>query len=1602
MKIRIWGARGSIPSPIKSEAIEEKIFRAILNLPEINTKDPEAVRAYIRELPPLLRGTAGGNTTCVEVQSGGETIIIDAGSGLRELGIHLMKGACGRGQGRLHIVFSHCHWDHIQGFPFFLPALVAGNEIIIYGIHDVHKTLIHQQQPINFPLHFSQMRANMRFIPMEVGVPFAIGKVSINTIENAHPGKAYSFRFEDQHSVFVHASDAEYQHLDDASVLPYIEFFKNADALVFDAQYTLREAWQKVDWGHSSAMIGVDLARAAGVKKLLLFHHDPTYSDDELQKIQETAVAYQAQDTNRPTCDVLVAYEGMTLDLTPAGAADVQFISDGGVAVLTPFDGRGGVELLQALANLTPESIPSTRIIDLSQIETLTTAGLKALVALRQEWKDTPVILVTASESVRQVVKLAGYLDYFSVYASLEAAMTAVQARETLNLPGQIIKNRYLIQNKLGEDRITAVLKATDLQNERTVALKILSSSFSPETLKRFVHQTQYLTNLDHPNIAKVYAWETDQNYAFLVEEYVEGETLHEFLLKRHEPLAIDRALVVAMEITQALEYAHSRGVIHTDLKPQNIYLTPGGVKVNGFGLGRLIEGHNLMEAPLLFLEAPYLAPEQILGQVLDARTDLYALGVIFYQLLTGKLPFDGDELAVKLAHVHELPRPPREWNAAISLSLEHVLLKLLAKNPNGRYANAQQARRIANSLVIGSEDVTRATKAPLVQREAQFRELQKCWLQAREGKGQLAFITGETGIGKTTLAQQVASQSPTAVLLISHCQELGRTQSYHLFAEILRAYFATVPPEFSSEAARGLLSSFASLVPEIHDMIPNLPTQPLLNPEQERLRLMTNLTQFIRQASQERPWLLILDDLQWADQSSLDLLRYLGHHLPTMSIFIIGIYRDIEVERGHPLLETLRDLGGHPTYVQIILDRLNLEGVGELLNSLWQANVPLSLVEKVYQHTEGNPFYVEEVANGLVDDGLVLFENGAWHFPTLEAVRIPPSIQELVWRRVANLSPNTQTLLRQAAVLGQSFRFDDLQVISGLSEWEVLEHLDMALERQLVQELPNENMLRFRHAEIRHVLYSDLGILRRRILHRAVAEWYETLYQQAQNRRPSTHETEKPLPLNAMLSSLVYHYHQAEDWQQECHYARLAGEQAARQFANSEAINYLTRALELVARSDWEARYDILMLLERVYALRGMRERQRQVLDELQIIANHPGTDVYHQVQVALRQAGYAEINGDYLKAITQAQMAIRLTRENHLMDLEIEAYLRWGMCSASQGDYDLALTQLRQALALAQEAHLPLMRAQSLRSLGEVTWKSGDPRTARKYSLAALQMYQDLGDRQGEGATLSDLAIVAWYSGSYDEANERFGQALRIYREIGDRQGESKVLNNLGVACDEQGDYELSRTYLEQGLRISREIGEKHGESLRLSNLSELFHHLEDHKTAYEYGRRSLLLAQEMGNGRSQGYALNNIGHSLAGMGNLSGAATAYQQSLDLRRELKETHLIYDPLAGLARVAFAQKDTQLAQTYVEEILQNLDQTPIENTEEPVRIFLSCYDVLREIKDPRTFSVLERAYRFLQNRAEQITRPETRHMYLENVKAHRRLMELWQKYELV
>ena len=440
MRLKFWGTRGSIPAPITPDQIEQKIINALTlagNL-EIELSDPEQVRQFVSSLA-LDGTTVGGNTTCLTIEVEDRLLIFDAGSGIRELGKYLMdplssaakKWGFHQGRGHAYLFFTHTHWDHIQGLPFFNPFFVPGNTFDIYHIHEhVPQTLARQMDSPVFPIEFEQFGATLRFHQLKEGERVKLGQILVTNTELKHPGKAYAYRIEADNAITIVATDAEYQSLDNVDTLKYRNFYSNADVLIFDAMISVRESFVKEDWGHSSALIGADMASEAHVKRLVLFHHDPNSSDTEVAEIlNQTREYLQRQDKN---LEVIIAREGLEIELyNPTVNSDFHIMDEmiEGVIFISlagRFGGQATERFRTHLAHALEAYDTNKVVLRLDRLTELQIAGIRAMVDARRNVLS--LALVGVPENVHRVIELSGTTDFFAIYDDEKTALAALNS----------------------------------------------------------------------------------------------------------------------------------------------------------------------------------------------------------------------------------------------------------------------------------------------------------------------------------------------------------------------------------------------------------------------------------------------------------------------------------------------------------------------------------------------------------------------------------------------------------------------------------------------------------------------------------------------------------------------------------------------------------------------------------------------------------------------------------------------------------------------------------------------------------------------------------------------------------------------------------------------------------------------------------------------------------------------------------------------------------------------------------------------------------------------------------------------------------------------
>jgi phosphoribosyl 1,2-cyclic phosphodiesterase len=319
IKVHFWGTSGSIPTSLPVAELEEKIIQALLRAQKTDLAGYEEAKEFVRNLPFAIRGTYYGNSSCVEVKiPGTECLLLDAGSGLRQAGLDIIRRPEFRESPKIiHLLLSHLHWDHIQGFPFFAPAYFPDVTIRIYGYHEnLERSFQNQQQITNFPVALEAVPARLEFVTLSPGEGLRIGPVDIRVRLQAHPGGSYAYQFNAWGKRVVYATDAEYQKKELEQPEPVHKFFDKADLLIFDAQYTLLENMlDKMNWGHSNALTGIELATEAGVKKVAFTHHEPTYADSFKEEVLRRAMEYVRLYRKGNPLEIMLAYDGLELEL---------------------------------------------------------------------------------------------------------------------------------------------------------------------------------------------------------------------------------------------------------------------------------------------------------------------------------------------------------------------------------------------------------------------------------------------------------------------------------------------------------------------------------------------------------------------------------------------------------------------------------------------------------------------------------------------------------------------------------------------------------------------------------------------------------------------------------------------------------------------------------------------------------------------------------------------------------------------------------------------------------------------------------------------------------------------------------------------------------------------------------------------------------------------------------------------------------------------------------------------------------------------------------------------------------------------------------------
>ena len=979
--------------------------------------------------------------------------------------------------------------------------------------------------------------------------------------------------------------------------------------------------------------------------------------------------------------------------------------------------------------------------------------------------------------------------------------------------PTAFANGRYQVKQSLGEGGKKKVYLAHDTLLDREVAFALIKTEGLDEAGRsRIQREAQAMGRLgSHPHIVTVFDLGQEQDQPYMVTELMGGGDVEGLIANAEDHrLSLEQAINIAKETCRGLDFAHGRGIVHRDLKPGNVWLTQDGIaKIGDFGLAVALDRSRLTTEGMMVGTVSYMPPEQAMGGDVTPQSDLYSLGAMLYEMVTGRPPFLGDDsVAIIGQHINTPPVAPTWHNGQCPRPLDALILRLLAKDPSERPESASDVLSALDAIdlsegppmeredggISDSHALDSLAGGVFVGRQQEMGELKACLEDALSGRGRLVTLVGEPGIGKTRMAQELATYASLrgGQVLWGRSYEEQGVPPYWPWVQAIRSYVRDRDPEqLRSEMGAGA-ADIAEVVSDVRERLPDLPPAPQLEPDQARFRLFDSIAAFLKTASQRQPLVLVLDDLHWADQPSLALLQFVARELGGARLLIVGTYRDMELSRQHPLAEALGELNRERLFQRVLLRGLTQEDVGRFIEMNSGNSAPRGLVEAVHTQTEGNPLFVTEVVRLLVQEGELgaepVLETDSW------TIRIPEGVREVIGRRLNRLSQRCNEALTVASIVGREFTLAQLRpLVEDVTEDRLLEILEEALAARVIEELPQSiGRYQFTHALIQETLSGELSLTRRVRLHARIAEALEELYGD---------------DAGAHAAELAHHFAEAEAVLGNgklVEYGILAGERALGTFAFEEAAGHLQRALAATEGQPMDGvMASIYAGLGRALSATVQRDRIQDVLSSLE-----RAFDYYVEVGDVERAVAVAECHlpnfiGLLEGAAERVASALELVHpDSHDAGRLLSRYIR--LIGIEKDGYDSGKRAFGQAMIIAKREDDISLEMQASAGFAYIANFHMQRRESLEHSLRAVELAQQVNNPHAEvEARLS--AFVCYYDlGMRDESHRHASAALAVAERLHDRFWMGGALVRSLILTMSLGDWLEAREFGHRGLLV------------------------------------------------------------------------------------------------------------------------------------------------------------------------------------------------------
>jgi tetratricopeptide (TPR) repeat protein/predicted Ser/Thr protein kinase len=1007
--------------------------------------------------------------------------------------------------------------------------------------------------------------------------------------------------------------------------------------------------------------------------------------------------------------------------------------------------------------------------------------------------------------------------------------------------------HHYEILRELGRGGMGTVYEARDTRLDRKVAVKLLPESAvrNPRAVERFQREAKTASALNHPNIVTIHDIIEADELRCIVMERIEGLTLRNWI---KEKTTLDRTLDVILQVAEALAVAHEAGIVHRDLKPENIMVREDGyAKILDFGLARLETSLDSDEQTMMATRpgvvmgtVPYMSPEQCTGDRVEEASDIFSLGVVLYEVATGRHPFRAEtKVACINRIISETPPSPSKLNPAVSNDLDALMIGMLEKTPRLRPCAADVARRLserrAGESVVRREQAGSDRPVAMVGRTDQESAMEEIFRTAAGGRGRLLCVTAEPGMGKTTLVEdflgRLASVNESCLVARGRCSErLAGTEAYLPLLEALENLMRDSRGGQVAETMKMIAPTWYFRIAPLtsEDTTGSRLLEDAKAASQERMK--RELYLFLEELTRTAPIVFFFDDIHWADASTIDFLAYLGVRGEGQRLLTIATYRPSDLLLAdHPFVGVKRELQARGVCQEIALGFLNQDDIARYLNLQFPGHAfPDHLIGFVHAKTEGNPLFLVNLLRYLQAIGAVV-EQDRWRLARdLQEIEeeVPESVRSMIERKIDQLEEADRRLLIAASVQGAEFHAGVIAEAVEENEAEVeesLEKLDRvhAFVRRLGEEEMPDGSLTLRyafvHALYQNALYDTLAPARRAKLSGSVAA--------ALLRRHGE-------DASAVAGELGMLYEAAREFSRASDCFLLAAEKAARVYANHEAV-------ELCGRSIANAK-----------KLKG-NDRETRILAAALDLA---------QLQLTLTR---------FEEAVENFSVAERAAEAADLTEERIRAICGRGMSLLNLKRIEEMRSEGERAIELARTVHSAVGVASAELVLATERLCIGSLEEARPLYGRAVPVLLEAGfESQAIEGVLYSAALNAWQL-EYEEAHRIIQVALERARAVGAGFAIVGIHFFRSMTLGNQGRLGEALESLDEARRLAELNREKYWLPRLPNTVAWLHRELGDPEKAHLLNLENVELAREFGMPEGEANAHVNLAGDYLNLG-------------------------------------------------------------------------------------------------------------------------------------